>query len=136
MKTLNSYIIERLKIGKQQDKRPDLFESYLIKLAELYNFDLDTNDEKSVNDFAKFLIYEEIIVELQNEENPSVDMSYPNSDIIDMKEIEVFFNELLTNNVIYKLSKLIDKKYMWISLYVKDELIYSFKLYNKDNKLF
>jgi len=136
MKTLNSYIIERLKIGKQQDKRPNLFESYLIKLAELYNFDLDTNDEKSVNDFAKFLIYEEIIVELQHEENKFVDMSYPNPDIIDMNEIEVFFNELLANNAIYKLSKPIDKKYMWISLYIKDELIYSFKLYNKDNKLF
>ena len=136
MKTLNFYITERLKIKKQKNKQDNLFESYLIKLAELYNFDLDTNYEKSVNDFVDFLINEEIIIEFQDEEDPYIDMSYPNPDIINMDEIKVFFNELLINNATYDLSKPINKTYVWISLYIKNELVYSLKLYNKDNKLF
>lgn len=136
MKTLNFYISERLKIKKQKNKQDNLFESYLIKLAELYNFDLDTNYEKSVNDFVDFLINEEIIIEFQHEEDPYIDMSYPNPDIINMNEIKVFFNELLINNATYDLSKPINKTCVWIFLYIKNELIYSFKLYNKDNKLF
>jgi len=138
MKTLNYYITEKLKISKRVTKNPNTFESYLIKLSELYDFDLDINDEKNVADFAKYLVYEGVIVELQDEQNLKIDMSYPNTDFFDEKELGIFVNELLENEATYKTTTFSDGpgKYLWLSLYVKNELVFSFKLYNKNNKLY
>lgn len=138
MKTLNYYITEKLKISKRVTKNPNTFESYLIKLSELYDFDLDINDEKNVADFAKYLVYEGVIVELQDEQNLKIDMSYPNTDFFDEKELGIFVNELLENEATYKTTTFSDghEKYLWLSLYVKNELVFSFKLYNKNNKLY
>lgn len=138
MKTLNYYITEKLKISKRINKNPNTFESYLIKLSELYDFDLDINDEKNVADFAKYLVYEGVIVELQDEQNLKIDMSYPNTDFFDEKELGIFVNELLENEATYKTTTFSNgmEKYLWLSLYVKNELVFSFKLYNKNNKLY
>lgn len=133
MKSIKNYITEKLKISKNK-KLDNTFYSFLLKLSEITSFKLDITSEKSIHDFAKYLVYENIIIELQDEESNIDYLTYPNTDFFDIDELGKFFNELLENDANYDITKM-SNNLIWLHLYVDNEIVYSLKLFDENNKI-
>lgn len=133
MKSIKNYITEKLKISKHKNL-DNTFYSFLLKLSEITSFKLDITSEKSIHDFAKYLVYENIIIELQNEESKIDYLTYPNTDFFDIDELGKFFNELLENDANYDITKM-SNNLIWLHLYVDNEIVYSLKIFDENNKI-
>lgn len=133
MKSIKNYITEKLKISKHKNL-DNTFYSFLLKLSEITSFKLDITSEKSIHDFAKYLVYENIIIELQDEESNIDYLTYPNTDFFDIDELGKFFNELLENDANYDITKMSNNS-IWLHLYVDNEIVYSLKFFDENNKI-
>ncbi len=133
MKSIKNYITEKLKISKNK-KLDNTFYSFLLKLSEITSFKLDITSEKSIHDFTKYLVYENIIIELQDEESKIDYLTYPNTDFFDIDELGKFFNELLENDANYDITKM-SNNWIWLHLYVDNEIVYSLKIFDENNKI-
>ena len=130
MKTLTTYITEKLKITKNNVVDNDnSFESLLYKLSEVLSDNaFDISKKTHLRTFIDKLLNEEYLIELQNEENEDYqDLKYPNTDFADVDEILEFFEELINLEATYKIVPYLKSNKYWVHIYINNSIIFSLK---------
>ena len=132
MKHLITYINEKLKITKDNiNMNDDSFESLLYKLSEvLCNNEFDISKKSHLRAFITEMIFEEYLIELQNEENEDYqDLKYPNTDFTDIDEVLDFFIELIELEATCKIvqDKTSKSTVHWIHIYIDNSMVFSLR---------